>query len=258
MSPRELISAKPITVDGIRYKTRTEAYRKYGVSTPTVWRRMQRGMSLEEAIKTKPVKGSAGIPRKIELCGEWYRSINHAANSLGIKPDTAKRRLHLGWSLYQAFGLADPPQQSKRTLKIATYQQENETGVRTCRTCNKIKSLRSFPAQAECISGRSRECRACKTNRSRLRRYGISESEYYDLLKKQDNKCAICSLPYFCRTTKRLAESNEFKLAVDHCHKTGKVRGLLCYQCNVGLGKFSDDLDLLRKAVQYLEAHACK
>lgn len=75
--------------------------------------------------------------------------------------------------------------------------------------------------------------------------YGISLKEYYNLLKNQNNKCAICLT----------AENNKTKkyFDVDHCHKTGKVRGLLCQSCNSALGKFKDNVKILKKAITYLE-----
>ena len=60
--------------------------------------------------------------------------------------------------------------------------------------------------------------------------------------------CAICGS---ARSVKR-------NLSLDHCHKTGELRGVLCHNCNVGLGHFKDDADLLRRAVDYLDAHVAR
>ncbi len=73
--------------------------------------------------------------------------------------------------------------------------------------------------------------------------YGISVEEYDALLARQNGKCAICREKPEGQT-----------LCVDHCHATGKIRGLLCRSCNVGLGNFRDDPRLLRAAIAYLEA----
>lgn len=70
--------------------------------------------------------------------------------------------------------------------------------------------------------------------------YGITEEEYALMLENQDRRCAICHK----KTSKRLH--------VDHDHKTGKIRGLLCQKCNHGLGQFNDDTDLLHRASEYL------
>lgn len=73
-------------------------------------------------------------------------------------------------------------------------------------------------------------------------RYGIMEFDYEVLATKQGNKCAICGIT---PTNKRLD--------LDHCHETKQIRGLLCNNCNRGLGHFKDDMELLRKARKYLE-----
>lgn len=84
------------------------------------------------------------------------------------------------------------------------------------------------------------------------RKYGVSTEEYAALMVAQDGKCAICRRNEVARDarTGRLRE-----LAVDHCHKSGKKRGLLCSQCNKGVGHFDDDIDRLRAAIAYLETH---
>lgn len=73
-------------------------------------------------------------------------------------------------------------------------------------------------------------------------KYGLSLEDYNNLLIKQHGVCLICKLP----------EQSQLHLAVDHCHKTNKIRGLLCFHCNSGLGKFKDDPRLLQKALEYL------
>lgn len=74
--------------------------------------------------------------------------------------------------------------------------------------------------------------------------YGLSEQEYMALIEKQANRCAICG------------SKDEGKvLCVDHDHNTGKVRGLLCHNCNVGLGNFKDNSEVLASAIGYLNIH---
>lgn len=79
-----------------------------------------------------------------------------------------------------------------------------------------------------------------------LNRYGITVEEYRKLEKRQRGVCAICKNPA------SYARARDTRLHVDHCHKTGRVRGLLCYNCNVGIAKFSDDPQLLRSAARYV------
>jgi len=74
--------------------------------------------------------------------------------------------------------------------------------------------------------------------------YGITSDDYNKMFADQNGCCAICS-----------THQSEFKkpLSVDHCHTTGKVRGLLCSECNLGLGKFKDDITNLENALKYLK-----
>lgn len=83
-----------------------------------------------------------------------------------------------------------------------------------------------------------------------LRRYGITLEQYEQMLEAQGGVCAICGRPERSKVYKHGPRS----LAVDHGHETGRIRGLLCFSCNTNLGKFDHDLDLLRSAIEYLEA----
>jgi prolyl oligopeptidase PreP (S9A serine peptidase family) len=73
--------------------------------------------------------------------------------------------------------------------------------------------------------------------------YGITLEEYNQLFLEQKGKCAICG-----------RHQSELKrtMSIDHDHETGKIRGLLCQKCNVGIGSLNDDIDLLNKGIQYL------
>jgi len=77
------------------------------------------------------------------------------------------------------------------------------------------------------------------------RKYGLTESEYDAILAEQGGGCAIC------RTTTPKGRAQQFH--VDHDHDAGGVRGILCSECNTGLGKFRDRIDLLEAAVAYLK-----
>jgi len=80
--------------------------------------------------------------------------------------------------------------------------------------------------------------------------YGISLAEYEDMFSSQNGKCAIC----FQNETAIDPRTNLiFNLAVDHCHKTNKIRGLLCANCNRALGLFKDNLVTIMSAYHYLE-----
>lgn len=77
--------------------------------------------------------------------------------------------------------------------------------------------------------------------------YGMTLEDYQKLLDATGGVCGIC----LCSPT----EDGQRRLVVDHDHATGRVRGLICRSCNLGLGYFKDDLTILLSALKYLEAH---
>ena len=86
-----------------------------------------------------------------------------------------------------------------------------------------------------------------KRKAQRMKKYQISLQEVSQLLTNQNGRCAICGFS-------SMENPNLFPL-VDHCHATGKVRGLLCLNCNQALGKFKDNPEVLRAAADYLESN---
>lgn len=76
------------------------------------------------------------------------------------------------------------------------------------------------------------------------RRLGITWEEVKAMAEKQNNGCAICKNP--------IDWENRRSFNVDHCHGSGKIRGILCVRCNLGIGHFNDDTALLGKAINYL------
>ena len=131
-----------------------------------------------------------------------------------------------------------------------------------CVKCRTEQGPSQFPKDNSRPSGRHPYCKICHRERyaslpktpefkakvaanSRkhaLKKYGITSSEYTLMLDRQMGSCAICF--------DRNKSGNE--LSVDHCHKTGMVRGLLCNRCNWAIGKFEDNTVLLLSAVEYL------
>ncbi len=72
-------------------------------------------------------------------------------------------------------------------------------------------------------------------------RYGVEQREVDVLMQAQGGRCPLCLRPQ--------------PKHIDHCHSTGKVRGVLCFNCNGGLGRFEDDPDVMLRAIDYLHAH---
>jgi|SRR3972149_3232746 len=78
--------------------------------------------------------------------------------------------------------------------------------------------------------------------RSLKKNYGLTVEEYDLLLVKQDNVCAIC---------RKVCRTHSF-LSIDHCHTTGKIRGLLCNDCNRGIGLLKDNVENIKRSLEYL------
>ena len=131
---------------------------------------------------------------------------------------------------------------------------------RLCRKCKELKYTNEFYG-SEPHKKTSYWCKECmknykrnkyKTNTKGLesvrrqsykRLYGISIEDYERLLEAQNGLCKICG-----------KEPGHKPLSVDHNHVTGKVRGLLCSHCNVGIGNLMDNIDIMRKAIDYIES----
>lgn len=85
-------------------------------------------------------------------------------------------------------------------------------------------------------------------NSKLIKEYGITLEEYNKMFEEQNHVCKICGK----EETRKLDETI-WKLSVDHCHETGKIRGLLCSKCNVGLSKFEENEQLFLNAISYLK-----
>lgn len=123
---------------------------------------------------------------------------------------------------------------------LYTTRAGDKTPMARCKSCHSaavIVSTRKNPSPKRKADAKYA---ASVRHRRRLKRYGISAEEFAGLEASQQGVCLICQ--QFCGD-----------MHVDHDHATGKVRGLLCPQCNVGLGSFRDDPARLIRAIAYLE-----
>lgn len=129
--------------------------------------------------------------------------------------------------------------------------------MRVSRRIAKQRRLKYYFTGKPCLRGHvakrytsTAQCAECKktqdVERSELRKarrielsYGLTRKEHKSLEKHQKKRCAICE--------------RETNLVIDHCHDTGDVRGLLCGTCNTGIGHLRDSVELLEKAVEYLQ-----
>jgi hypothetical protein len=118
--------------------------------------------------------------------------------------------------------------------------------VSPCTVCAQVKPLSEFYAAASNFDGLQVTCKTCTKQRRReqtIRSYGITPEEYDALLASQGGGCAICGV----------AENpSGLRLPVDHDHATGEVRGILCSNCNSGIGMLGDNPDRVIAAAAYL------
>lgn len=127
--------------------------------------------------------------------------------------------------------------------------------MRRCSSCGEIKDLGSFPSHKGKPLDKSYYCKPCCVRKTRdqytkeeikvknrkhnlQHKYGLSLEDFDNLLEDQNYLCKICK--------------EEKELVVDHCHNSGRVRGLLCRECNSGLGMFKDSILYLQAAQEYL------
>ena len=120
--------------------------------------------------------------------------------------------------------------------------------MKICTKCKKKKDRGQFFKSCLTIDGLQSWCKECMkedgTKHNRKRFTGCPPEEYNRLLEEQNNICAICEG----------VNKDGKQLFVDHNHRTGKIRGVLCRKCNMGLGYFNDNKELLIKAVKYLSS----
>ncbi len=133
---------------------------------------------------------------------------------------------------------------------------------RTCMVCGEVKYATEFYVRNKKTMTRHSSCKECDKNRVKkrhelnpertrnndlLRNYGISLDDHTNMFEKQKGLCAICG---------KEGDGRWKKLCVDHCHSTGKVRELLCRNCNMMLGQVGDNRGLLMEMVSYLDRHS--
>ena len=120
--------------------------------------------------------------------------------------------------------------------------------TRVCKKCNIEKSIEQFSPRD---NGKYRyhRCRQCKTEAKNYLKgnYGITLEQFNKMQEQQEYSCAICH--------KSINEITRKKLVVDHNHKTGKVRKLLCYSCNSLIGECYEDTKILNSAIKYLNKY---
>lgn len=137
------------------------------------------------------------------------------------------------------------PMQAEFTANPSKYPQKNFR-PKNCRWCGSTFNPVG-PSHMYC----SDECRKeVNSNKHYQRTYGVGVAWVKERLDEQGWKCAICKTSGF-----KMREDHVSGMNLDHCHKTGKARALLCHNCNRGLGLMQDDPEILREAANYVERH---
>ena len=141
----------------------------------------------------------------------------------------------------------------KNRLRTAAYRKKNPEKVREIRSRNAEKA-RQNPDKVEAnrvyqLKYREKN-RQVLSDKERERCFGITRQEYAEMFHAQNGVCAICSQPETATRNGRIKA-----LAVDHDHESGEIRGLLCSDCNTGIGKLKEDRDIMVSAIRYLDKH---
>jgi hypothetical protein len=133
--------------------------------------------------------------------------------------------------------------------------------MKICRKCNTKKPLSDFRKKIDGKYGVGAQCKLCINlmqapnkphrhlvgkDRQLYKKYGVTSIEVENIKRQQNYKCAICH-NFF---------KNKTSTHIDHCHDSKKVRGILCFSCNVGLGHFKDSQDNLKSAQNYLKRYS--
>ncbi|MFF5551809.1 endonuclease VII domain-containing protein [Streptomyces olivaceoviridis] len=146
------------------------------------------------------------------------------------------------------YGAAHYRRRREASGKPVREKADVPPGHKLCRTCGEIKPHSEWHRNATASDGLSTRCKACRAVQGRelhlKRQYGLTEAERDELVTAQGGVCCIClSAP---------------PAHVDHCHETGRVRGVLCFSCNAALGQFKDRPDVIRRAAVYVEGTSWK
>ena len=147
--------------------------------------------------------------------------------------------------------------------------------VKKCSKCKTEKSISEYSRSPTYKDGYRGQCKPCRRSYNRSyrerpgftqvkvkvsseqarryfikRKYKKSQAWFDEQIIRQNGKCAICRIEE--------AKSPHGRLCIDHCHKTGMVRGLICNNCNSGIGFLADSTERLEQAIEYLRSFECK
>jgi hypothetical protein len=141
--------------------------------------------------------------------------------------------------------LLDTTPMEPRKMSLLAQTLEDNYGYRYRRRKKKKKPKEKKKYKPKPLTQEQKKRRKDYTRKKRLEKeYGITPEEFNNMLLQQRGKCAICGI---------LQSATGKFLHVDHCHKTGKIRGLLCHKCNYALGFLRDSIEIAEAAIEYLK-----
>lgn len=160
---------------------------------------------------------------------ELDRQITHLLTIEGVGLHEAARRLNVKYGTLRY-----------RAVKLGVHKPKPKKVIgeqATCLHCGNQYGLEEFPQLL--LSG-CYLCKTCLQNKN-------GHPDYRRLAQEHGERCKICGVG--------VGHGDNYRLAVDHCHTTGKIRGLLCNRCNRGIGFLQDDIQILEKAIEYLRSY---
>lgn len=121
----------------------------------------------------------------------------------------------------------------KEQFYVAYIKNNRNTYATICKSCDKKRTVNWLKNHRE-----------LQYIYNAKMKYNLNKEDYLNLKKKQSNKCAVCFKRKYGN-----------RLDIDHCHKTKKVRGLLCNNCNRGIGHLMENISILKNAIRYIKKH---
>lgn len=129
--------------------------------------------------------------------------------------------------------------------KTKAWKEANPQRYRELSQAHRDANREQYRARSRDWYHSNKDRASAKGRKAKLARYGLTEEAYQAMLEQQDQSCAICREP----------NNLDRRMYVDHCHATGKVRGLLCQKCNAAIGMLKDSPTLLQRAMDYLRSN---
>jgi hypothetical protein len=190
--------------------------------------------------------------KKFKICKKCNCNLEESLENFSIRSDNGRFR----HSCKKCLNRERLPI-TKTEIRLQLRSELISQNVNTCITCKETKELTNFLKSTNTLTGYVNKCKACVASASMIWRnknkdylkyysakqnFNISETEYTLLMQKTN--CDMCKI------------SLEGKRKnIDHCHTSGKIRGVLCITCNTGLGKLGDSIESLEKALTYLKSN---